>query len=33
VLCESPKMEEDALLMAKTWKRVVASEAAGKKAR
>jgi deoxyribonuclease IV len=32
VLCESPKMEEDALLMAKTWKRVMASEAAGKKA-
>ncbi len=25
VLCESPKMEEDALLMAKTWKRVVAA--------
>ena len=24
VLCESPKMEDDALLMAKTWKRLVA---------
>ncbi len=25
VLCESPKMEEDALLMAKTWKRALAA--------
>jgi deoxyribonuclease-4 len=30
VLCESPKMEEDALLMAKTWKRIVAAGEANK---